>query len=56
MIRLGGLGGFILRAQTARTEVEPLGFPFNDYISGMNIGHPPAVGVAFRMADGMAEL
>ncbi len=54
--RSGGLGSFILRAQAARADVEPLRFPTDDDISGMDVSYPAAVGMALGVTDSMPEL
>jgi hypothetical protein len=47
--------GFILRPHAAGAEVEVPGFPVDVNSGGVNIGGPAPVGMAFGMADVMAE-
>jgi hypothetical protein len=46
---------FVLRAQAPGTKVEVTGFAVDIYRSGVYIGGPAPVGMAFGVADVMTE-
>ena len=53
---LNGFGDLMLSAQASGAQVKPFWLAIDDDGSGVNIGHPAAVGVALGVADIMTKL
>jgi hypothetical protein len=51
-----GFSHFILRAQAPGAKVKVLHLAIDEDSSGVNIGYPAPVGMAFGVADIMTEL